>query len=857
MLNKKTPLLLGVLLLSCVIVYGQGKKKKSKDKEATTETKTEKKATIQEKVKGSKKIEGLFTMYQDTTNGSVQLYIAKDQFTKEYIYQSFSMGGPPELFLNQNMIRETWVFKLEKKYEKIRFSRQNTNYYYDPANAISKAANVDVSESIFFSEEVVAEDANGYLIKADGLFISEKLDPIRPNYPPGTPPGRFFKLGKLVSAKSGYIKINSYPENTDVVVSLAYENSSPMNYGGKDITDARNVTVKMQHSFLEVPDNNYRPRYDDPRVGYFTQEVDDMTTTDLLNYKDMINRWHLEKKDPSAAISEPKEPIVWWIENTTPVEIRDVIMEAGLKWNESFEQAGFKNAVVMKMMPDDATWDPADIRYNVLRWVSSDLGFAIGPSFVNPRTGQILGADITFDYGMLLSPMYEEDTYTDLAGWSSELENVINPYASKHLNCTIGTALKSMHAAAVTMVETMDASAEELETLTDQFITEVVLHEMGHTLGLNHNMKASTMLSPAELNNTSITRELGLIGSVMDYSIVNVSSNKATQGDYYTVKPGPYDHWAIEFGYSQFTPEKEAEGLAAILSKSTDPKLTFGNDADITRPGSGIDPRVMVWDMSSDVVTYAQDRFKTVNNAMSRMQELFVKPGESYANLRSRYYTLNGQRGAMARNLSAQIGGVHVDRSFPGQKSENKPFTPVPAAYQKQAMDVLAKNIFAPDAFKADADIYAYLQRQRRGFNFFGGTEDPKILATVSSIQSSSLSFILHPVTLSRSTSTTLYGNTYTNTDIIADLVQACFKADMNTSVNAFRQTLQNDVVEQLIAISVDKSDRYESTAESAAYYNLTKLRRSLAASRAGNEQTKAHRSHLIYLIDKGLSTDK
>jgi hypothetical protein len=124
-----------------------------------------------------------------------------------------------------------------------------------------------------------------------------------------------------------------------------------------------------------------------------------MTATNATPYYDVINRWNLVKKEPNAALSEPVEPIVWWVENTTPVELRQTILDAGNKWNLAFEKAGFKNAVVMKMMPDTATWDPADIRYNVIRWVSSDLGYAIGPSFVNPRTGQILGSDITIDYG--------------------------------------------------------------------------------------------------------------------------------------------------------------------------------------------------------------------------------------------------------------------------------------------------------------------------------------------------------------------------------------------------------------------------------------------------------------------------
>ncbi|MDQ3277292.1 MAG: DUF5117 domain-containing protein, partial [Bacteroidota bacterium] len=329
--------------------------------------------SVLERLKGSHKDEGLFTLYQDTLTGSILLYVKKAQLGPEFIYQSFSMGGPPSLFLNQNMIRETWVFNIRKKFEKLEFARANTNFYYDPESKLSKAANVDVADAVFFSDKIAMKDSGGYYINADGLFLSDKLDRVKPVFPPSVPPTAFFNLGQLTPAKSTYRKVRSFPDNTDVVVELAYDNPAPMNEGGRDITDARYVTVKMQHSFIEMPKNDYRPRFDDPRVGYFTQETDDMTTKKVVNYRDLINRWHLKKKDPAAALSEPVTPIVFWVENTAPAELQQIVLDAGHQWNEAFEKAGFKNAIVMRMMPDTATWDPADIRYNVIRFVSSDL----------------------------------------------------------------------------------------------------------------------------------------------------------------------------------------------------------------------------------------------------------------------------------------------------------------------------------------------------------------------------------------------------------------------------------------------------------------------------------------------------
>jgi hypothetical protein len=226
------------------------------------------------------------------------------------------------------------------------------------------------------------------------------MDPVKPITPPSIFSIPRFNLGGLNPSKSKYDTVRSFPNNTDIVVDLAYDNPNAFVSGGADITDPRYVRVRMQHSLIEIPQNDFKPRMDDPRIGYFTQQVTDQTSISAVPYKDKINHWNPVKKDPTAALSEPVEPIVFWVENTTPLEYRQIIVDAGLKWNAAFEKAGFKNAVQMKIMPDSADWDPADIRYNVIRWVSSanPAYGAIGPSFVNPKTGQILGADITVEW---------------------------------------------------------------------------------------------------------------------------------------------------------------------------------------------------------------------------------------------------------------------------------------------------------------------------------------------------------------------------------------------------------------------------------------------------------------------------
>jgi hypothetical protein len=809
---------------------------------------TTKKVKIADKVKGCRKADGLLTLYQDTTTGSVQLYIKKDQLGKEFIYQSFSMGGPADLFLNQNMPRVTSVFKIHKSFDKLEFSQVNTNFYYDSTNAISKSANVDVTEAVFYSEKIAAEDSTGYLIGVDGLFLSDKLDPIKPVVPPSVPPTAIYNLGSLNLAKCKYDKIRSFPENTDVVVELAFDNPAPFNSGGKDITDARYNRIRFQHTFLLAPENDFKPRRDDPRIGFFATQEDDMTSKSATPYHDFIHRWNLKKKDPTAALSEPVEPIVWWVENTTPVELRQIIVDAGMKWNEAFEKAGFKNAIVMKIMPDTATWDPADIRYNVIRWVSSNLGYAIGPSVVDPRTGQILGADITVDWGFMPSSEWEEDLFA-ATGEPKDEPNIGNPQQWK--NCTYARDSKMQLAMAQTALEAEGADSKELGELQKEFYTELIMHEMGHTLGLSHNMKASQMLSPAELKDKKVTDEWGVMGSVMDYSAVNVSLDPSEQAGYYTTRPGPYDKWAIEYGYKEFSPADEAAGLTRILSRSKDPKLAFGNDADIVSPGRGIDPRVITWDMSNDMVTYADERYRLVNRLMTKLKDKYVVPGQSYSELMLKYALLARQRITMALAVSRYIGGVYVDRTFPEQQSGNKPYTPVPADYQKKALAVLNKYLFSPTAFDADSYLFPYLQAQRRGFDFFSRTEDPKPELLVFRMQSSLLSYWLNPVTLRRINSTTLYGNTYSVADILGDLTRDIFQDDLHANVNLYRQNLQADYVKKLTTIISAPDGLYDYPSVAAAFASLKKIKTLLSTAISTNEATKAHRETLIFLIDK------
>ncbi|MGE5944301.1 MAG: zinc-dependent metalloprotease, partial [Flavobacteriales bacterium] len=573
------------LFLSSQSIEAQRKKKDAKKDIVEEAPKPSKEKTIKDLVKSSEKIDGLFTLYRDTITGSIQMIVCENQLNNEFIYFSQISDGITDVGrINRGSYNESKVFKIEKYFDRIEFIVQNTSFYFDPQNPLSKSKDANTSHGNIASIKIEAHDKKegAYLIKADDLFLSEILTQIKNPSSPGESPTAF-KLGNLDKSKTKIRNIKNYPENTDVEVEYTYSSPSVLNNGSNALADGRNVSIKVYHSLLAIPKNDYEVRFDDPRVGYFTTQVEDQTSTSSIPYRDLIHRWHLKKKDPNADISEPIEPITWWIENSTPIEWRGTITNAVLQWNVAFEKAGFKNAMVVKVQPDDATWDAGDIRYNVLRWTSSpEPPFGgYGPSFVNPKTGQILGADIMLEFLHFTNRVLYDKVF--------ELASVDTPFNDSNSNkhdfkyCSLGQELHQEVMFADAIISAGSNSELQMERVKRESMMALIMHEVGHTLGLNHNMKASQLYSPEQLNDADFINGKCLTASVMDYAALNITRDRSKQGQYDDVAVGPYDHWAIQLGYKPFKSEMERQTL---LDESTKPEHIFGNDADDMRsPG--------------------------------------------------------------------------------------------------------------------------------------------------------------------------------------------------------------------------------------------------------------------------------
>lgn len=295
-----------------------------------------------------------------------------------------------------------------------------------------------------------------------------------------------------------------------------------------------------------------------------------------------------------------------------------------------------------------------------------------------------------------------------------------------------------------------------------------------------------------------------------------------------------------------------------LLNESTRLELQFGNDADDMRsPGKGIDPRVNTGDLSNDQITYSVNRIMLVNQMFGKLKDRYAKKGDTYNDLRIAHSILMGQYAQAGNVIYRFIGGVYVDRAMAGQNGATQPFTPVAYKDQKRAMKAINDHIFSENAFNSPIELNNYLAKQRRGFNFFAESEDPKIHATILRFQKNVLNHLMHPNTLQRILDSEKYGNTYDLAEFMTELNNGIFTSDIYGNVNSTRQNLQQEYVKKLVDVVSGKSkNNYTNAAISMPLYNLKAIDQ-MVTKVSGNTATKAHKYHLKTLISNTMQEVK
>jgi hypothetical protein len=466
----------------------------------------------------------------------------------------------------------------------------------------------------------------------------------------------------------------------------------------------------------------------------------------------------------------------------------------------------------------------------------------------------LLGADIMLEYSFL----NRSKLTRELIQGEASAPMMLGGHDARL--CSVGHAIAEGGLMADIAIQMDGGDADIEEQLKRDRLYYLILHELGHTLGMNHNMKATQLLSLEQLADPEVLESGVISGSVMDYPAVNYAPDRDDQTLFYTIAPGPYDDWYIEYAYSPglSNSDREVERLEAIASRSTEHALSFGNDADDMRsPGRGLDPRVNIYDNSSDSIAYASNQMKLMHDTLNKTAKWTPDEGDSYEDVVDGVALLVRLWGTNAGVISRWIGGVYVDRAVVGQEGATEPFRPVERERQKAAMAALSDQLFSPEAFEVDGALWRQAAPERRGFEHGGSTEDPKIHRAVLSSQKRVFDHVLNSTVLKRITDTELYGNEYPLVEVFEDLTDAVFAADARGSVNSFRRNLQVEYVDRLAMMASEEgASKYHSTAQALAVLTLSELREQLANKRRGDRVSQAHAKLLVMNIDRAMDNE-
>ncbi len=699
--------------------------------------------------------------------------------------------------------------------------------------------------------------ALGYLIHIPSLFLTDV-----PGFTQGLP-------GFAVDPDKTYLRsVQNFPDN--LVVTTQYHFAGRTSVPGVDtLTDDRSIPEQIVYNLFPLKDTGYKPRFYDDRIGYFTEDYqtfDEDISED--NTRRMIQRWRLVKKDPRAPVSEPVHPITFWVDNATPLRYRSAIQEGVLSWNAAFEKVGYRNAVRCEVMPADADWDPADMRHNVIRWMSSPgAGYAVAQFRHNPLTGEIVNASISVDASWARFTNLGYPT-TVLNGQSAEgltpqqyADGLVNArptdISRSRCACELGMEMQMAAAFGWDALETLPVEDAGLasgqkkpsrEEFTHLQLRQVVMHEFGHCLGLRHNFKGSAMLSPAQLQDKAMTEKYGIMGSVMDYGGPNLAPVGGRQADYFMSKPGPYDEWAIEYGYRDFGGSSYDEylGLKAVASRSRE----FGHDYASDENADSIDPTITRYDLSSDPLAYRIALVERAHLMLGLLEFRRPAPGEPYYTLTRRFTRILGQYNSNAVAVTRFIGGIITERNHYGDPGAVVPVRPVPFADQRRALQFLCHILFSDTALRFSPDLLARLQQNPVPYGPLtagAGAQDLSILDTLANVQAAGLFAVFNAGTMGRIETNEFRASAGSHPLSVLEAVNtvtATVWSDLDKptpapvgAVHPLRRRLQRTHVDALIALA--RSTDSGVTAGDAGAFALATLR-GLAAKITAAE-TRAH----------------
>jgi len=730
-------------------------------------------------IREARRIEGPLTLWQK--DDKVWIELMPDQLGKPFLLSPKIKSGIGEAFVLGGLMAYPvngaggpQVVEFVRVHNQMRLQARNTDVVAKAGTPEARAVADAYSHSLLGATPVASAphpDRKSVLVEANALFLSDIL-------------GVGMMLQRGLRQGYGMDRANSVitaVRGSDVATVIETQNhfftgsvgvpgfgaapGAPVPLMPRFLPDARSLLVGLHFSLSPLPETPMQPRRADPRLGLFTSTVidfsDDLQMSPRQRY---VNRWRLEKKDPAAEMSEPVKPITFWIDRNVPLVYRETVRAAILEWNRAFEKIGISGAIKAEQQPDDAKFDTLDFGYPSVRWMmNADPVFgAIGPSHVDPRSGEILDADIAFE-GMSarnVRTLRSQVLRSQASGTSEAPLSFAQPFTppegadmpAEFARCMHGALAAEQLGYALDVMDArgdMDPDSPIARQFVQDYVKEAIMHEVGHALGLRHNFRASRAYTEAQLADAEFTRAHGTAGSVMEYNAVNLPRPGQTGGVPFHTALGPYDYWAIEYAYKPMpagtTPAAEKAELQRIAARSSEAQLAFGTDEDNF---FGLDPETIQLDLGNDPLAFASKRLAIARDLFKRQETRELPPDRDYAVLRrSIGYAINDATRAVGV-LARQIGGVRTLRDFPG--SGREPLQPVSAEVQREALDLIARAVLSPEGLTLTPALQRRLAPDYLDRAEGGGATDFSVQQRLLDLQRAVLNYLMSDVIATR-----------------------------------------------------------------------------------------------------------